>query len=176
MEFYQIKNIEDKWYKLFYEIYSVSFPIHEQRNEAQQIEAFNDERYYLMALVEKSNFCAFIAYWDFGNYVYIEHLAVNPVLRGNNIGSKSLQVFADIVKKTVLLEIDPLVDDISQRRLGFYERLGYKMNPYKHAHPAYNPKYKPHELIVLSYPEKITKEEYEQFYSDLANIVMKVNG
>mgnify|MGYP001028533630 CR=1 FL=1 len=171
--FHSIKDTEDKWYKSFLEIYTISFPVYEQRNPKQQKEAFSDSRYHLIAKIEEEKFISFIAYWEFENYIYIEHLAVNPELRGQNKGSELLKDFADIMSKTIILEIDPLTDEISRKRLVFYEKLGYKTNPYKHFHPPYDKSYTPHQLVVLSLNRQVDQKEYEQFHSDLSHIVMK---
>lgn len=170
---YKIKNTKDKWYSSFSEIYTVSFPVFEQRNTKQQLEAFSDEHYHLSAWIEDEKLLSFVSYWDFEDYIYIEHLAVNPELRGQNIGSLMLGSFAEEVKKAVILEIDPPVDEVSRKRLAFYENLGYKQNKYKHAHPAYNKDYKPHNLLVLSLQKDLNEKEYQQFYNDLVHIVMK---
>jgi len=171
--FYRIKDTKGIWYKSFLEIYTISFPVHEQRNSRQQEEAFGDDRYHLVIKTEGELLVSFIAYWDFPDYVYIEHLAVNPDLRGQNKGSELLNDFAAITDKTIILEIDPPVDEMSWKRLSFYERLGYIPNTYTHYHPAYNKANKPHKLLVLSYKEELTEKVYGQFYKDLCNIVMK---
>ncbi|MEX6397271.1 hypothetical protein AB6E88_09320 [Providencia hangzhouensis] len=41
-----------------------------------------------------------------------------------------------------------------------------------HAHPSYYPENKPHELRVLSYPEEIAQEAYQQFNHILQTVVM----
>lgn len=172
--FYHITGTQDKYYNTFKDIYSVSFPIYEQRDEKQQAYAFTDTHYHLLATIEDDVLVSFISYWEFDTYVYIEHLAVNPGLRGRNAGSKTLSAFAEHIQKTIILEIDPPVDEISRKRLRFYEKLGYKTNPYKHFHPAYMPQqYEPHELLVLSNPASLDKAEYKQFYKDLKSVVMK---
>lgn len=170
---YEIKNTKDKWYSPFREIYAISFPIFEQRNAKQQAEAFRDNRYHLLAWIEDEKLLSFISYWNFEDYIYIEHLAVNPEFRGQNIGSRMLDTFAEGVKKTIILEIDPPIDEISKKRLAFYKNLGYKQNKYKHAHPAYNKDYEPHNLLVLSLQKDLNEKEYQQFYNDLVHIVMK---
>lgn len=172
--FYTIESTEDRYYSSFAEIYSVSFPIFEQRDEAQQREAFGDERYHLSAIVEGDEVVSFIAYWDFESYVYIEHLAVNPTHRGQSIGSNTLLAFADYIDKTIVLEIDPPVDEISKKRLRFYQNLGYMTNPYPHFHPAYRPaEFTPHQLLVMSNPRGLSKSEYELFSNQLTKIVMR---
>lgn len=174
--FYRITDINDKWYKALTGIYSVSFPVYEQRDELQQIKAIGDSRYHLLVTIKNENLLGFIAYWDFDTYVYIEHLAVNPAFRGESIGTTMLKTFDDVVKKQVLLEIDPVEDEVSEKRLRFYERLGYKKNPYTHTHPPYDSSFEPHKLIVLSLGRELSEDEYNLFYNDLANVVMKDNS
>ncbi|NDV95563.1 N-acetyltransferase [Dysgonomonas sp. 521] len=173
--FRKVTGIDEGWYRPIHEIYKGSFPLHEQRSGEQQRNAFENEHYRLIAKIvftDKFNLASFISYWDFDSYVYIEHFAVNPLMRGQNVGSSSLKLFADLIKKPVLLEIDPLIDEISNKRFHFYERLGYQLNSYTHYHPAYNTQFPPHQLLVLSYPDKINQKQYDRFKSDLEHIVM----
>ena len=39
------------------------------------------------AIVEQQKVVAIVGYWIFNKYVYIEHLAVHPLMRGLQIGS-----------------------------------------------------------------------------------------
>lgn len=171
-DFYRITDTNDRFFPAFESIYSQSFPVHEQRNREQQIAAFNDQRYHLIASIEQDELLSFIAYWDFDTYVYIEHLAVNSVMRGKNIGSVTLSRFAEYIQKTIILEIDPLIDEIANKRFRFYAKLGYKANEYPHRHPAYDLQFEPHELVVLSYTDLLNEEEYNRFNHDLSVIVM----
>ena len=162
--FHRIQSINDKWYSSFYSIYSVSFPIFEQRNQEQQEYAFTFDNYYLDCLTEGDKFLAFIAYWDFEEYIYIEHFAVNPDCRGKNIGSRTLQNLIDAKKKMILLEIDPLTTEIARKRFHFYKRLGFEANKYAHFHPPYNKEFPAHELIILSLAETIDERLYNTFW------------
>lgn len=174
MELYRVKSVTDGLYDGFLSIYSMSFPPFEQRNGNQHIYALSNEKYHLDCYVEGDNILAFIVWWDFDNYIYIEHFAVNALCRGMNIGTRVLSGFIENTDKLVLLEIDPLTDDISRKRYEFYKRLGFVSNPYDHYHPAYDNEYKPHKLIVLSSGREIAGDEYTIFYNDLKDIVMKV--
>lgn len=171
--FYKIQNADDKWYNDFIKIYAVSFPVYEQRNHEQQLDAFRDERYNLFCQIGQEMVNSFISFWDFGEYVYIEHLAVNEKLRGKNIGTEMLTQFIEEINKTVILEIDPIIDEVSAKRLQFYQKIGFNMNEYKHVHPAYNPQYPPHQLLVLSTGNTLTPQRYNIFKNDLEKIVMK---
>ena len=171
--FYEIQSINDPLYHQFEKIYVLSFPVFEQRNREQQQLAFKSELYHLCCIVEDNILNSFVAYWEFPEYIYIEHLAVNNDLKGRNIGTTTLQLLKKEVNKIIILEIDPIVDDISAKRLHFYEKLDFRINPYQHFHPSYNNNYPPHELVVLSTEKILDQELYFQFKSDLESVIMK---
>ncbi len=171
-----IDSFNHPLYQSFRDLYVESFPIFEQRTATQQAYAFQCERYKLLVFTDGDTFLGFISYWDFDTYRYVEHFAVNAVLRGKGYGSRMLQAFLQTTDKVTLLEIDPVVDSVSEARLRFYKKCGFHENPYPHRHPAYRSEYKPHSLEVLTAKRKITKEEYKRFYMDLSKTVMKEIG
>ena len=166
-----IKN-SDPLYPEFRKIYDVSFPIFEQRTEEQQLLAFQSQEYHLDCYTEEARLIGFIAYWDFGNYLYIEHFAINQTIRSKGYGSFILKDLEKRKKKRLLLEIDPVTDEISTSRLHFYQRNGFSENPYPHTHPPYRDGFKGHKLVVLTTNGQITAEEYKQFNTDLTTCVM----
>ena len=88
------------------------------------------------------------------------------------MGKRALALLAE-KGKTVILEIDPPVDDISRRRREFYFRCGYRENPYAHVHPAYQAGNAGHELVLLSCPETISEGKCARFQAYLKETVMK---
>lgn len=76
-------------------------------------------------------------------------------------------------KKTVILGIDPPNDEVSAHRKAFYERAGYRANPFEHIHPPYHSEYKGHRLVVMTCPTAISENEYKNFNGYLENVVMK---
>ena len=95
-----------------------------------------------------------------------------PEMRGRGYGAQTLSLLGER-KKTVILEIDPPNDEVSVRRKAFYERAGYRANPFEHIHPPYRSEYKGHRLVVMIYPAAISENEYKNFNSYLKNVVMK---
>lgn len=173
-----MRNIEinsscDPLYQKFITLYASSFPIFEQRTEEQQETAFNNSSYHLLGYEENNVFIGFISYWEFDDYLYVEHFAINAALRGRGYGSKVLDKFTKQTDKTILLEVDPIVDDVTTARLRFYQRCGFFKNPHQHKHPAYRNGFKPHSLIVLTTKGQISTEEYQNFKYDLETVVMK---
>lgn len=111
-------------YGVFEALYALGFPIFEQRTREQQERAFLSANYHLTAYEENAVFIGFIACWEFDEYVYIEHCAIDRGLRGQGYGSRLLSGFITECRKMVLLEIDPVVDAVSEARLGFYKKCG----------------------------------------------------
>lgn len=171
-----INSPSHELYPAFASVYTTSFPIFEQRTPAQQEVAFADSRYRLIAYTDDSNgFIGFIGCWEFDAYYYIEHFAIAAARRGKGEGSLILSNFiADAKKngKTVILEIDPPVDDISVSRQHFYERVGMVINSFRHKHPPYREGFLPHSLRIMSANKKVSDKLYDQFVRDLNDVVM----
>lgn len=173
MEIVRIRGMEDPLFESFKEIYSVSFPIYEQRTEIQQCEAFEAPEYHLDGYVESGILVGFISYWMFDTYIYVEHFAIHPDRRGGGFGGFILQNLIDKTQRRIVLEIDPVIDSVSSARFHFYQRFDFSQNNYRHTHPAYRKDFLAHSLIVLSTQGRMTELEYQQFVKDLRTIVMK---
>ena len=128
--------------------------------------------YPLVVYLKDNLFIGFISYWDFSTYVYIEHFAIHENFRGQGYGGLLLEDFNKRLNKIILLEIDPITDEISSKRLKFYKKCGFFENRYNHFHPPYRNNYRGHALIILTTERQITEDEYIQFGFDLRNIVM----
>lgn len=152
-------------------LYQISFPHHEQRKRASQREIMFHESYHFGVIWEEECFVGLMLYWETDSYLYVEHFCTLPGLRGQGLGQKALRLLAE-QGKTIILEIDPPVDDISKRRKGFYERVGFRANPYAHVHPPYHEEYGGHDLVVMSLPGQLSQAEYDGFARYLADTVM----
>lgn len=121
---------------------------------------------------ENRELVGILLYWDLDNCKYIEHLAISPSLRGKNYGSRVLKEFCEN-NGTIILEIDPPVDDISIKRLNFYSNLGFKLQEFEHIHPPYRRDYKGHKLKVMSFNRNLSEDEYNTFNVFLKERIMK---
>lgn len=172
MRFERISNIEHPMYEKALELYSISFPAHEQRESVSQTQILSDGEYYFSLIYDEDIFVGLLLYWETLDYIYVEHFCILPEMRNNHYGQKSLELLGQR-KKTVILEIDPPSDAVSVRRKGFYERNGFVENPYSHAHPPYHKGNVGHTLVVMSSPTSITRTEYDDFKHYLDYYVMK---
>lgn len=141
MDILEITRKQDPLYPTFEQIYTASFPLFEQRTEEQQEQAFQSPNYHLVAYLKDNLFIGFISYWDFSTYVYIEHFAIHENFRGQGYGGLLLEDFNKRLNKIILLEIDPITDETSSKRLKFYKKCGFFENHYNHFHPPYRNTY-----------------------------------
>lgn len=171
MKFIRLTSVNDMFFRESLDLYKISFPLHEQRIFDDQIKILDNSAYHCEVILEDDEFIGLIFYWKTKLFSYIEHFAINPNMRGNSLGSRCLQEYIE-AQGIVILEIDPPIDPISIRRKNFYMRLGFRENRYHHEHPPYREQYKPHELVIMSYPRTITEHEYVEFNYYLKNTIM----
>ena len=136
LQFIPFKSRSDKGWAEAWELYEKSFPYNERWNAEGYDRAFGDPNFEADGIWRGDEFIGILFHWGADGYRYVEHLAVSPALRGQNMGSAALSAFCRKVGR-VILEIDPPADDISIRRLHFYERLGFVANPYRYIHPSF---------------------------------------
>ena len=170
MEWRRLTQPEEPAFGRAMALYEASFPRHEQRLPDEQRAVLSHPEYHFIQLFDGAEFVGLLLYWEAEDFRYVEHFCVRPELRGRRYGAKALEELGRD-GKTVVLEIDPPVDDIARRRQGFYQRCGFAVNPYPHVHPPYRPEYPGHELVVLSSPRALTPAEYGAFACYLSAVV-----
>lgn len=174
MKLIDIKTITDQHWDQMWAIYQESFPDYERRKLESHMKAYDNLGFRTQIAVEDDKLLALFFYWVHKDFLYIEHIAVNPQMRGNNIGSTIMRHFLEQNSgTTIILEIDPPLDEISIRRLGFYKRLGLQENPYPYTHPSYRKNGHVHRLDILSYPTTIDQKQYDEFCVFMKNEVLQ---
>ncbi|NEW84164.1 MAG: GNAT family N-acetyltransferase [Mariniphaga sp.] len=168
----QMKDADDPNFIAFWNIYNTSFPLNERRVFNQQTEVFKKQEYQVDAYLSDNQIIGFIAYWTTKDFIFVEHLAITPEVRSNGFGSAILKPFIERETIPVILEIEPVINDLTRRRLKFYESLGFVRNDHIHYQPPYHHEDQPLLLDVLTWPHTIDQELYRQFSQFLKNTVM----
>lgn len=148
-------------FDVVWDIFIKSFSEDERRIKEKQYALLSNPLYNLDTYEEEGRIVAYIAYWDFGDFLYVEHLATDPEMRGQGIGGKMLK---DLIKQTgrlIVLESEKPDEAIAKRRLGFYERLGFKVNRYEYYQPSYGEGKEELSLVFLSNPHLLAPAEFE---------------
>lgn len=158
-------------------LYQDSFPAHERRSNTTQQLAFSDKASRNMVVTdEDGRLQAIVFYWTYGNVVYVEFLAVNPEMRGRSIGSAVMkQLMSLYPDKLTVLEIEPPEDEMTIRRLHFYERLGFVLNPQPYVHPSYctGEAAHSHRLSIMSHGRLLDDSEFDTFTAFVRNTILK---
>lgn len=170
MEFLKISWDDNERWNMVWNLYEESFPIAERRKLEDHKRAFADPRFHPLSVWEEEVLLGIVFYWEWDNYRYIEYLAVSHDLRGSGYGFQIIKHIRDS-QHTVILEIDPLENELSVRRLQFYERAGFTLTPYRFMHLPYRLDGVSQELLILSYPAMITKDQHIDFLNFIDNHV-----
>ena len=146
----------------FWAIYCQAFPANERREMAGQQKVMEHERYAVTLLEHDGNTVGFITYWDLGSFIFGEHFAVHPDYRGGGIGERCLGRFLSTLSKPFVIEVELAMDEISTRRIAFYQRLGIKLNGYDYLQPPYGAGKKPVPMKLMSFPNLLSQEDFEK--------------
>ena len=150
-----IKDSQDQYFADFWRIYTESFPLNERRTPEQQILIFPKPHYQTNAYIINNQIVGFIANWNDPEFIFIEHFAISSEFRSKKLGSTVLQQFIDDFKIPVILEIEMPIDELTRRRLKFYELAGFIRNPHQHYMPPYHENDPPLEMEILTFPTQI---------------------
>lgn len=157
-----------------FSIIKQSFPPDEYRPYAEQKELFLNEYYSVYALKDREELKAFISVWDFKEFSYAEHFAVNAKFRNCGIGSLVLKKLSEILKNSLCLEVEPPQTELAKRRIEFYKRNGFYFNDYAYIQPPISKGKKAIPLCIMTTPCAISQEKFEQIKSTLYKKVYKV--
>ncbi len=167
-----IYSEKDEAFEDVWSLYQQSFPLEERRSSEEQQRIFRSENYTLKVYTGRSFLPGFMSYWEFDDFVFIEHFALNSEVRSRGYGRKILGDFLASACKTVILEIEPVADEITGRRLNFYESLSFKENAFDHRQLPFHKGLEELPLMIMSYPEKISESMYNDLLYQLKNTIM----
>ncbi|MCQ2350783.1 MAG: GNAT family N-acetyltransferase [Paludibacteraceae bacterium] len=75
--------------------------------------------------------------WKLSGFVYLEHFAVKPSMRGRGIGEQVMKIYADMFGHNIILEVEPDTDNLTHRRIEFYKRCGFDVVSKDYIQPKY---------------------------------------
>lgn len=158
-------------YDSCWQCYETSFPACERRPLVAQLEALKDNRFHVENYEDEEGFVALLCYWHFGEVIYAEHFAIAETRRGEGWGSRILKQWLADLDCPVILEIEPMVDELTRARLRFYEALGFELLPYAHMQPPYRVGDEPISLRLLSYPKALDAQTVVRFQCELEKTI-----
>lgn len=135
------------------QLYAESFPLCERRTAAHhRAIAAEESDFYPMELYGFSGvFIGILYYWYWPQHdlLFVEHLAIVPSFRGKGYGHAALRQLQQM-QACIILEIEPVKDALTARRLAFYESAGFVRLPFEHVQLPYHVGGAPVPLELLS--------------------------
>jgi len=157
------------------ELYISAFPP-EERREFDQLKPLlnNDDCQFYQILTESGKLAGFCILWEFPWFVFIEHFAIEPGLRGLGIGEKCLSKIKVRFSKNVILETELPLDDIRIRRIKFYERNGFHKLSRTYFQPSYGENRPEVELKLMSVDVDILTEDLDLIIKTIRKKVYRI--
>lgn len=157
-------------FNLIWNILDNSFPKELHRNYENQKKLLNNENYHINTYEKDLKCLGFLSYWNFDDFLYIEHFAVDESSRGKGIGKKLLKDFM-LKPGLKVLEVEPPDTEIDKKRIKFYEEFGFYLNKQVYYQPPYNEGDEMTKLFIMSTEilgdnrfKKVVKKLYEDIY------------
>lgn len=108
----------------------------------------------------------FLASWNWSAFRFVEHIAVNAVIRGGGIGKKMLTTYMYNDTKPIVLEVEPPnTSEDAERRIAFYERCGFHLNLFPYAQPPLREGQPMLPLNIMSFPGPLTEDVFSSYKS-----------
>lgn len=135
-----LKTLELRHEQMAVDLYENAFPYKERRPSDKWLEYFHtNSKFCIKSILLDDSFTGFLSYWDFDNFIYIEHFATLPSVRGLGLGGTSIDLFKESQPlRPIILEVEPPTDEITKRRINFYSRHGFHLIPNDYEQPSYH--------------------------------------
>lgn len=160
-----LTRMETDEFDRFYEILKESFPTDEYRSYRKQKKLL-ENRYYRIFKDndKKGEIRGVIATFEFPDFSFVEHLAVQKAYRNQGIGEKLLQNFCKYTNRSVVLEVELPNSELNKRRIAFYRRCGFSFHNYDYVQPSIDSGRNPIPLALMTYPQEDKVEAELDFY------------
>ncbi len=159
----KLENLSDTFFQMAWELYEGSFPLEERRLKDAQARVMKNPDYNFDIVINNKQFIGFILWWDFETLRYVEHFATSTEQRNKGFGKLILEKFMESNDKPILLEVELPHSTINQRRIKFYERTGFKLNPHYYELPPIQEDHSPLQLLLMSYPTPLSEKDVANF-------------
>jgi GNAT superfamily N-acetyltransferase len=171
-----VQSISLSDYPFVRSLYESAFPVYERRNWDQLVSMLPLPNMHITVAQQNEEPIGFATYLQINDWYFLEHLAIHPSFEGKGFGSEIMQWLLIQSSHQLLLETELPIDEISHRRICFYQKLGLQIAPFFYQQPPYRRGETTPAMHVMSVPiitdEKaftnitaaIKQEVFEAFY------------
>lgn len=153
MLFHPVHTENDIYLPFVQELYESTFPLHERRHFEELPSLLSGKSMHLeVILTDESLPAGFVIYWVLDNFLFIEHLAIAPEQRNKGLGGEIVQHLIADTGLNCLLEVEPPIDLSGEKRIRFYQQLGFAQTPVQYHQPPYHKGFLPVPMLLLARP------------------------
>ena len=140
IRFQTISTSDVQHYQFMENLLIAAFPPEEYR-ELKELREYTDRtgNFYNNIIFDNETPVGFITYWDFNDFYYVEHFAIDPTLRNGGYGKKTLDYLCKELDRPIVLEVEMPVEEMAKRRINFYQRQGFVLWEKEYKQPPYKP-------------------------------------
>lgn len=171
---HRVTQPSDPWLGPAEALYRESFERRERRENLS--EPMPNPHFHLQGVLWHGTLAGFVTFWRFEGFVFIEHLAMRPEMRGSGLGATVVARVARNAPLTVLETERAEEGPTAGRRLAWYRRLGFSENPQAYRQPSYGPGLPDVPMHLLSHPRPLEAREFESVVRILRRDVYAVRG
>lgn len=170
------ERIDEKTFDSIFPLLEKAFPVTELREKERQRALLQEPCYRLYGVRKEDDFTAVFAVWEIEDFLYIEHFAVHEKYRNSGFGGMLLDTLTEEKNRPLVLEVEEPEDELTRRRIGFYERHGLVYNDYPYLQPPMRKGQDMLPLKLMTKPSAIGAETYERYKKRIYEIVYKYEG
>ncbi len=131
-------HTKDQAYAFVENLWHESFPESERREDGfQRHNVDHNAAFSCYLIAEDMLQIGLITVWTLEGFSYVEHLATSPLVRNKGYGQRIMEELRNQFQGLLILEVEKPVDEMSRRRIGFYERCGFRLCEKDYVQPAY---------------------------------------
>ena len=157
------------------ELMITSFPEQERRDKEEQRACTDLKTHFHCNVIQRNEKpIGLITYWDLDYFTYIEHFAIDSLERNKGYGKQVLAIIKTQNHKPIVLETEEPNNEISIRRIGFYQRQGFILHDQPYLQPPYRKGDEWFPLKLMSYGninmDRMFNLIKERIYKEVYNI------
>lgn len=177
IEFVRITKKEDPLMKKLQRTYKDSFPYEERRNmwEVEYLTE-NNSLTTVYAIFHDGEYAGFLTYWTFDDFIYAEHFGIEKGLRNQGVGEQAFFKFVSEAPLPMVGEVERPTDELTTRRVKFYERMGLRFYDHPYLHPAFHSNTPKIEVCMVSYGNIDLEKEFDRIQTYLYKYVYPKEG
>ena len=175
IEFNPIKTT-DPSYPFVENLLHESFPEEERRDDdMQRYNTDNNPLFTAYLITDDTENIGLITLWRLSGFLYVEHLATSPSVRNKGYGKMIMQALLNnFPDSKIVLEVELPEDELSKRRIGFYERNGFTLCEKPYMQPPYRKSGSPIPMYIMYSGTESIDEMFETITSEIHKNVYQV--